>query len=91
MNNISMFYLLIRDFMIDFCLLGFGIVMHGLIHLNLLVNMFIWMFYIKDIIFFLNLLVRRSTLVRHTLWVRGGCHVSNLYLGLGRYNFISQI
>ena len=28
-NNISISYLLVRDFMIDFCLLGFGIVMHG--------------------------------------------------------------
>ena len=29
MDNISITYLLIREFMIDFCLLGFGIVMHG--------------------------------------------------------------
>ena len=28
MNNISITYWLIRDFMIDFCFLGFGIVMH---------------------------------------------------------------
>ena len=29
MNNISISYLLIREFMIDFCLLGFGLTMHG--------------------------------------------------------------
>ena len=52
-----------------------------LYQVNLLVNMFIWRFCIKDIIFFLNLLVRRSTLVRHALWVRGRCHVSNSCFG----------
>ena len=29
MDNISITYLLFREFMIDLCLLGFGIVMHG--------------------------------------------------------------
>jgi hypothetical protein len=59
----------------------------NLIHLNLLVNMFIWRFYIKDIILFRNLLVRPSTLVRHALWMRGGCLVSSSCFGSGRDSY----
>ena len=77
MNNISTSYLLIKDFMIDFCLLGFEIAMHGF-------NSFEFTgYYVNlEILYqgyysFLNLLVRPSTLVRHALWVCGCCHVSN--------------
>jgi hypothetical protein len=83
MNNISISYLLIRGFMIDFCLLGFEIAIHGF-HSFELTSYYVNLEILYQRYYsFLESVSKAWHTCEARFIVCGCCHVSNSCFGFG--------